>query len=73
MNPEPTTPARHDSSSTHDYDELYTWARPASTYLTFREIVRLTILRSKLTDRATHVWRLDVPHRLPPCDGYQAS
>ena len=61
MNPEPNTSARHDSSSTRAYDQLYTWARPASTYLTFREIVRLTILRSKLTNRAADVCRLDVP------------
>jgi hypothetical protein len=29
-------------------DEPYTFGRPASTYLPFRAVVRLTILRSKL-------------------------
>jgi hypothetical protein len=29
-------------------DEPYTYGRPASTYLSFRAVVRLTILRSKL-------------------------
>jgi len=31
-----------------DHDEPFTWGRPATTYLTYRQVVRLTILRSKL-------------------------
>ena len=31
-----------------DHDQPYTWGRPASTYLSFREMVRVTILHSKL-------------------------
>lgn len=33
------------------YDEPYTFGRPPATYLAVREIVRLTILRSRLGDR----------------------
>jgi hypothetical protein len=40
-------PDRADSS-----DWPYTFGRPASTYLSPREIVRLTILRSRLRERA---------------------
>jgi hypothetical protein len=52
MNPQPT---QHDSASIQpdnkpggDHDQPYTWGRPPDTYLTFRQVVRLTILRSKL-------------------------
>jgi hypothetical protein len=31
-----------------DHDQPYTWGRPPTTYLTYRQLVRLTILRSKL-------------------------
>jgi hypothetical protein len=31
-----------------DHDQPYTWGRPPTTYLTYRQVVRLTILRSKL-------------------------
>jgi hypothetical protein len=30
------------------HDQPYTWGRPPTTYLTYRQVVRLTILRSKL-------------------------
>jgi hypothetical protein len=33
-----------------DHDQLYTWGRHPTTYLTYRQVVRLTILRSKLED-----------------------
>jgi hypothetical protein len=33
-----------------DCDQPYTWGRPATTYLNYRQVVRLTILRSKLED-----------------------
>jgi len=55
MNPQPTQTAQSDASSRPDndppggdHDFPYTWGRPATTYLTYRQVVRLTILRSKL-------------------------
>ena len=39
-----------DRTDTSDWP--YMFGRPASTYLSPREIVRLTILRSRLRDRA---------------------
>jgi hypothetical protein len=39
-----------DRTDTSDWP--YTFGRPASTYLSPREIVRLTILRSRLRERA---------------------
>ena len=47
-------------------DLPYTFGRPASTYLAPREIVRLTILRSKLRDRDSGLSR-------PPRSGPAAS
>ena len=38
-----------------DYDAPYTWGRPPSTYLAFRQIVRLTILRSRLRESASEL------------------
>jgi hypothetical protein len=38
-----------------DHDEPYTWGRPPSTYLAFRQIVRLTILRSRLQELASEL------------------
>ena len=52
MSPEPTSPPRHNSPKA-TYDEPYTCGRPPASYLAVREIVRLTILRSKLGDRAS--------------------
>jgi hypothetical protein len=37
-----------DNAPGGDHDQPYTWGRPASTYLSFRHIVRLMILRSRL-------------------------
>jgi hypothetical protein len=31
-----------------DHDAPYRWGRPPTTYLAYRQVVRLTILRSKL-------------------------
>ncbi len=52
MSPEPTRVPQPDSLAAA-YDEPYTFGRPSATYLAVREIVRLTILRSKLGDRAS--------------------
>jgi hypothetical protein len=47
-----------DRADTSDWP--YTFGRPASTYLSPREIVRLTILRSRLRDHtATHLSSFD--------------
>jgi hypothetical protein len=50
---------RSESSPTPDqqaqdaaHDQPYTFGRPTLTYLSVREVVRLTILHSKLGDRA---------------------
>ena len=52
MNPHPVNPEDASPTSrqpgTADCDQPYTWGRPPATYLAFRQIVRLTILRSKL-------------------------
>jgi len=40
------------NNSRCEYDEPYTWCRRPETYLAPREIVRLTILRSRLGPRA---------------------
>ena len=46
----------HEQTSAHrrteptGFDAPYTFGRPASTYLAAREIVRLTILRSKVRE-----------------------
>jgi hypothetical protein len=47
MSPEPTSSPSHERDAA-DHDQPYTWGRPPSTYLAPREIVRLTILRSRL-------------------------
>jgi hypothetical protein len=47
-----------DRTDTPDWP--YTFGRPASTYLSPREIVRLTILRSRLRDRSgSELGRID--------------
>jgi hypothetical protein len=53
MRPEPTSVPDRDPLRPA-YHEPYTFGRPPSTYLATREIVRLTILRSKLRDRTAH-------------------
>ena len=52
MNPQPVQPDATvrpaDDPPGADHDYVYTWGRPPTTYLTYRQVVRLTILRSKL-------------------------
>jgi len=53
MNPQsiqPATPGNSAPVSDVDYDQPYTWGRPPLTYLNYRQVVRLTILRSRLED-----------------------
>jgi hypothetical protein len=50
MNSEPTISPSHEREAA-DHDQPYTWGRPPSTYLAPREVVRLTILRSRLHER----------------------
>jgi len=53
MNPQSIQPATSEHPapvSDADYDQPYTWGRPPLTYLNFRQVVRLTILRSRLED-----------------------
>jgi hypothetical protein len=47
----------------HEYDEPYTWGRRPDTYLSPREIVRLTLFRSRLSDRADLRKRVITPRR----------
>jgi hypothetical protein len=54
MNTEPAstnsrTPASPNAESS--IDEPYTFGRPTTTYLSPREVVRLTIVRSRLLER----------------------
>jgi hypothetical protein len=49
VNPEPISTARPDGLPA-DHDQDYTFGRPAVTYLAMREVVRLTIFRSKLKE-----------------------
>ena len=55
MNPQSAQPETPETSSPAfvsqpggDHDQPYTWGRPTSTYLSFRQTVRLTILRSRI-------------------------
>ena len=52
MNPQSTQPETCPppfvSEPGGDHDQPYTWGRPTSTYLSFRQTVRLTILRSRI-------------------------
>jgi hypothetical protein len=43
----PVQPINNDPAGA-DHDQPYTWGRPLTVYLTYRQVVRLTILRSKL-------------------------
>ena len=47
VNPEQANPPSGDQRAA-DYDQPYTWGRPPTTYLMFRQVVRLMILRSRL-------------------------
>jgi hypothetical protein len=49
MNAEQTS--AHSHTTADGRDEPYTWGRAPSTYLAPREIVRATILRSRLLER----------------------
>ncbi len=49
MNAEPT--GAYSQNAAGGRDEPYTWGRTPSTYLAPREVVRLTILRSRLLER----------------------
>ncbi len=49
MSPEQTPPTVNRGEA--QFDEVYSWGRPTATYLGPRQIVRLTILRSRLDDR----------------------
>ncbi len=60
MAPEQTRAPTPDPQ-TSDHDEPYTWGRPPSTYLSLHQVVRLTILRSHLRERASD---LDAPASL---------
>jgi hypothetical protein len=56
MNPQSIqpAPASHPApASDVSYDQPYTWGRPPLTYLNYRQVVRLTILRSRLEDVRT--------------------
>jgi hypothetical protein len=46
--PETTSSRAADESTGGDHDQNYTWGRPPTSYLNYRQVVRLTILRSKL-------------------------
>jgi hypothetical protein len=52
MNPQSSQPdaSVHPAidASGADHDTPYRWGRPPTTYLAYRQVVRLTILRSKL-------------------------
>ena len=54
MNPQSVEPEAGSQPVTDppggDHDQAYTWGRPPTTYITYRQLVRLTILRSKLED-----------------------
>jgi hypothetical protein len=52
MNSQPVQPDATANPTTDpagaDHDAPYRWGRPPTTYLAYRQVVRLTILRSKL-------------------------
>jgi hypothetical protein len=48
MNTEPASTRSQNTETS--FDQQYTWGRPASTYLSPREVVRLTIIRSRLLE-----------------------
>jgi hypothetical protein len=69
MNIEPTPyppreyPARERVAA--DHDQPYTWARPADTYLSPREIARLLVYRSRLQEPAFDL----TPDGMSPASG----
>jgi hypothetical protein len=71
MNSDATANREDASSPSHDqgagdHDQPYRWDRPPSTYLAFRQVVRLTILRSKL--EAVRLERLSCSDSLTPAE-----
>ena len=50
------------------FDAPYTFGRPASTYLAPREIVRLTILRSKVREARLQIEALPVDQDEPTAE-----
>jgi hypothetical protein len=54
MNPQPVEPEVPSSPVADppggDHDQPYTWRRPPTSYLAYRQVVRLAILRSKLEE-----------------------
>ena len=61
MAPEPTSipqPCRQ----LPDHDQPYTWGRPPGMYVSFHQVVRLTILRSRIGERASDLGRPASPH-----------
>jgi hypothetical protein len=54
MNPETTGSAQRPAQKT-SVDMPYAFGRPLTTYLAPRQIVRLTILRSKLRDTGAEI------------------
>jgi hypothetical protein len=57
MKPDPARP-KNAPHQLDRHDQPYAWGRPASTYLPFRAIIRLAILRSKLESirNERHTW-----------------
>jgi hypothetical protein len=71
MNHEQTRNHEHEQTAAHHRSEAtgvdapYTFGRPASTYLAPREIVRLTILRSKMRETRLQLEALPVGETEP--------
>jgi hypothetical protein len=61
MNQEQTSAQRRIEPSGSGFDAPYTFGRPASTYLAPRQIVRLTILRSKMRETRLQIEATPVP------------
>jgi hypothetical protein len=63
MTPESSSPPLSNESAS-DHHEPYTWGRPPSTYLSCHQMVRLTILRSHLRERAADLNEQADPDRI---------
>jgi len=57
MKPDPARP-KNEPHQLAQPDQPYAWGRPPATYLPFRAIIRLAILRSKLDSlrNERHTW-----------------
>ena len=65
MKPDHARPKNEPHQLAHD--QPYAWGRPPSTYLPFRAIIRLAILRSKLESRPRASGSAHIPLRpIPP-------